>query len=178
MLELRVAALLFFAAPVLLPGDPAPPRFEQYPVSNIFRGTPAAPILATPNLRAYRTRIRSAVKTGEGVRRPEGEPQHPGPNFAGRFILVEIMCGSPCLVSVLVDAVTGQIHMLPNSVGIHLGFFGGGPYLPELEFRLDSNILVIKPCPNDSPVEDHYSLWTGTRWKLLQRIPQPARKLD
>ena len=38
------------------------PRFEDYPVVEIFKGIPAAPILATAEQRMYRTRIRNGSK--------------------------------------------------------------------------------------------------------------------
>jgi len=59
-----------------------PPRFEDYPVSGIFAGKPAAPIPATAEQRLYRTRIREGVALGMGVGR-DGIDQ-PGPNFAGQ----------------------------------------------------------------------------------------------
>ena len=43
------------------------PRFEDYPVSKIFSGTPATPILSTPETRRYQTRIRNGVSTGADV---------------------------------------------------------------------------------------------------------------
>ena len=57
------------------------PRFEDYLVTDIFHGTPAAPQLTTPTERLFRTRIREGVTKGLGVMR-EGKEQL-GPNFAG-----------------------------------------------------------------------------------------------
>ena len=43
------------------------PRFEDYPVTETFTGTPAAPILDTSEQRMFRTRIRNGALKGEGV---------------------------------------------------------------------------------------------------------------
>ena len=61
------------------------PRFEDYPVTETFMGTPAAPILASPEQRMFRTRIRNGALKGEGV--VDGITKRlltkPGTNFAG-----------------------------------------------------------------------------------------------
>lgn len=62
------------------------PRFEDYPVFDVFSGTPAAPILSTPEEKRYRTMIREGVSKGWGVFR-DGKEQA-GPNFAGHFIAI------------------------------------------------------------------------------------------
>jgi hypothetical protein len=77
---------------------PQPPRFEDYPVTEVFKGTPAPPILATPVQREFRTRIRSGVSTCEGVwygswRDPNKKP---GPNFSGHYFVIRWGCGSQC----------------------------------------------------------------------------------
>ena len=62
------------------------PRFEDYPVTEMFTGMPAAPILATPEQRMYRTRIRNGVLKGEGVVADSESLKpltKPGTNFAG-----------------------------------------------------------------------------------------------
>jgi hypothetical protein len=40
------------------------PRFEDYGISDIFKGTPTAPLIETPLHRMYRTRIREGVTKG------------------------------------------------------------------------------------------------------------------
>jgi hypothetical protein len=37
------------------------PRFADYPATESFQGTPAPPVLTTPEQRNYRTRIRNSV---------------------------------------------------------------------------------------------------------------------
>src|ERR1700722_6281073 len=82
------------------------PRFEDYLVTDIFHGTPAAPHLTTPTGRMYRTVIREGVAKGIGVIR-DGKEQA-GPNFAGHYIVITWGCGSPCGMMAIEDALTGK----------------------------------------------------------------------
>ena len=59
------------------------PRFEDYPVTDVFRGTPAQPVLADAEQREFRTRIREGVNKGYGVWEGTAGKDRPGPNFAG-----------------------------------------------------------------------------------------------
>ena len=44
-----------------------PPRFEDYPAKEVYKGPPVAPKILTPIQRRYRTRIREGVDKGWGV---------------------------------------------------------------------------------------------------------------
>ncbi len=50
------------------------PRFEDYPVGEIFNGTPGAPKLVTPLEKLFADQIRDGVEKGWGVFR-EGKEQ-------------------------------------------------------------------------------------------------------
>src|SRR5678815_3714906 len=41
-----------------------PPQFHDYPVTKIFRGTPAPPVLSSRNARRFRTQLRNSVQEG------------------------------------------------------------------------------------------------------------------
>ena len=167
------ALLLFFVALTAC----AQPRFEDYPVTKVFRGKPASPIFATPEDRLYRTRIREGVEKGWGVIR-DGKDQ-PGPNFAGHYIVIEWGCGVPCVMMVVVDARTGRIHHLPMAMGTRgeqrIGVPLFGLRSGEVNFRLDSRLLTIDACPEQSEKPDaacysHRYLWENEKWKLLGRV--------
>jgi hypothetical protein len=159
------------------------PKFEDYPVKEIFTGTPAAPILATPQQRLYRTRIREGVAKGAGVWR-DGQEQ-PGPNFAGHYFVIRWMCGSPCGMTAIVDARTGQIYNPPISEddgGGQMPFLlpevilpdvkTGAPWVADLEYRLNSRLMVVKAYDQTQQENYvHYFLWTNNRWTLLRRAP-------
>jgi hypothetical protein len=85
---------------VVLPGNAAAnhssiPSFEQYRVTRIYRGKPAAPVLRTPEDREYRIRIRKGASEG--------------PNFAGHYTIIILGCGTQCSSFVTVDAATGRV---------------------------------------------------------------------
>jgi hypothetical protein len=155
------------------------PKFEDYPVTKIFTGTPAAPILATPQQRLYRTRIREGVSKGEGVWR-DGQEQ-PGPNFAGHYIIISFGCGSPCELNAIVDAATGKIYNPPISQGLQLPGIAPGDPEPcpqwgqaNVKFHLNSKLMTVEAntdWPADKRNYRHYFLWENNQWKLLQKVP-------
>lgn len=159
------------------------PRFEDYPVGEIFTGTLADPKLTTPLERMYRTVIRQGVAKGWGVRRDGKETNVPGPNFAGNMIVVHWGCGVPCLSMALVHAKTGTIYYPPiSSVGVGVRDFAL-PLLtppqavsrqPDVDFRLDSKLMIVKATPKQTwehPSFTYYFLWQGDRWSLLRKVP-------
>jgi hypothetical protein len=161
------------------------PKFEDYPVKEIFTGTPAAPILATPQQRLYRTRIRKGVAKGAGVLR-DGKEQS-GPNFAGHYFVIWWTCGSPCGMTAIVDARSGKIYDPPLSSGDgpNDSFFlpdvilpdvkTGAPWAASPEFRLNSSLMIVTaydPAKDENYI--HYFLWKDNRWTLLRRAPLAA----
>ncbi len=159
------------------------PRFEDYPVHDLFRGAPVAPKIVTPLEHLYRTRIREGVKKGWGVDR-EGKEDVAGPNFAGRYIIVQWGCGSPCMKMVVVDASTGEVFPPPISAGsrgnqaftLRLSITGdSAPWPPKIEFHLSSRLLIAKatPClkPLPSPPYTYYFLLERNEWHLLTEVP-------
>jgi hypothetical protein len=93
------------------------PKFEEFSVTDIYRGKPAPVDLSTPNALNFKTRL-----TEEAAK---------GPNFAGHYTVVTWGCGTSCVVVSLVDAKTGAVHML---VGVN-------PWA-KLEYRLDSSLII------------------------------------
>ena len=153
------------------------PRFEDYPVTELFKGKPVAPILATSEQRRYRTRIREGVSLGIGVER-DGKQDQPGPNFAGHYIIITFGCGSPCILMAMVDAVTGEVYNSPMARGLQMSWLDGGPWLPAVEFRQNSKLMIMTPCPNlaRGPIYTHYFVWQDDHWNLIRRIllkPEP-----
>ena len=78
-----------------------PPRFEDYPVTDIFRGEAAAPVLATKDARMFRTELRRQASMG--------------PNFAGHFTLARWGCGAGCTTVAVIDAISGHVWFAPFS---------------------------------------------------------------
>jgi hypothetical protein len=123
------------------------PRFADYPATGIFQGTPAPPILTTPEQLNYRTRIRNGVAKGEGVWTGTGRNPvpHKTPNFAGHYFVIRWGCGSNCLMMAVVDAKTGKVHGSPMP-GHGTGFFlNMDPTVDvDIDFHPDSRLMILR----------------------------------
>ncbi len=157
------------------------PRFEDYPVKEVFNRIPHLPILVTPEQRLFRTRIREGVEKGWGVwiNGAWGEERNlPGPNFAGHYIVIVWGCGTACIRMAVSNAETGAVYdppvsykgfalpmlVFPNSVG----------RAADVEFRKDSRLMIVRATPHAdrrsaSPFA-FYSLWQDEHWTLLRRV--------
>ena len=141
-------------ATLLAPGFETP-RFEDLPVSEQFKGKPAAVKLASPEARRYRTVIREGA--GEG------------PNFAGHYTIVEWGCGAGCVQFAMVDAKTGSVFMPPFYVGPCALVEGetGEPEEP-LQYRIDSRLLIVSGSRNEEGEGVYYYKWDGKRLELIK----------
>jgi len=178
--KLRGASVLLFLAGCAWaqPHSRALPQFKDYPASEIFSGTPAAPKLVTPLEQDYAARIRGGVEKGYGVFRDGKEKK--GPNFAGDMIVVQWGCGSPCMRMALVNARTGDVYYPPislNRVGapsfdLPLLIIGESvPQNPRVRSRLNSSLMIIEATPSPSehpPCCAYYFVWRQNRWILLR----------
>jgi hypothetical protein len=121
------------------------------------------PILATPQQRHFRTRIREGVEKGWRVwingewRR---EQNRPGPNFAGRYIVIVWDCGPGCIQMAVSDAESGTVYNPPISEGGFalpmLTFPNSAGRAAEIQYRKNSRLMIIKATPH----VDH-----GTRFR-------------
>jgi len=153
------------------------PRFEDYLVTEVFSGTPAAPILSTPEQRRYRTRIRNGALPGiETTYGSWKNPvKHKAPNFAGHYFVIYWGCGSQCVMMATVDAETGKVYDPPLSgVGSEL-------YVPldnlsemEIDFRPDSSLLVLRNACQDfknrKSCGTYYFNWKNNHFALVKFV--------
>ena len=134
------------------------PRFEDYPVREVYRG-PAAPVrLDSRKARMFRTRLR--------------EDSRGGPNFAGRYAVVVWGCGTGCAQMGVVDSKTGRVYFPP------LEYMD----IPDTEdeaarsrvFRLDSRLLVLTRNRYDGlgSYTAYYYLFDGGRFRLLRKAEE------
>jgi hypothetical protein len=155
------------------PDSSGSPHFEDYGVSEVFEGTPVAPVLATPEQRRYRTRIRDGVLKDTGF---AGTWRHsiksPGPNFAGHYFIMEWGCGSQCVMMAIADAKTGTIYGPPLSEK-------GSLWVPldnlsemEIEFRRDTSLMVLRNACRNFRKECgiYYFNWKDNRFTLLKFV--------
>ncbi len=112
------------------------PRFEKYPVTERFQGHPAPPILATPEQRNFKTRIR------QGVLKVDSDKT--ALNFAGHYIVIVWGCGSDCAMMATVDALTGTIiePSLARRGSLQVPLDIWGPM--EIDFKPDSRLLILR----------------------------------
>jgi hypothetical protein len=144
------------------------PRFEDYPVREVYKG-PVAPVrLESKKARMFRTRLR--------------EDSRGGPNFAGRYTVVVWGCGTGCAQMALVDARNGRVYFPPVEY----------MDIPDMEdeaarsrvFRLDSRMLVVTRNHYDGQgtYTAYYFLFDGSRFRLLrkaeERLPPSPDEAD
>lgn len=97
--------------------------FQDYKNSEKFVGNPAGVDFSSrPEARKFYSVITNGAKFG--------------PNFAGHYTVVSWGCGTNCQGTAIVDANTGRI----NEYGL-LSTNG-------LDFRRDSNLLIVNPAKN------------------------------
>jgi hypothetical protein len=147
----------------------AVPKFEDFPVKEIFKGTPAKPVFRTASQRMFRTRIREGAAAG--------------PNFAGHYAIARWGCGSFCESIEIIDSKTGIVHDGPFGI---LGFMPVDEYqdvnvddlTPDrlgVEFKINSRLLIARGCEEDKDCASFFYEWTGTQFKLVLKLPVKPR---
>jgi hypothetical protein len=159
------------------------PRFDDHTVTEEFTGTPADPILNTPEKRRYRARIRQGVSNGQDVWSGNWKNPAiaPGPNFAGHYFIIRWGCGSECVTMAIVDARTGIVYEPPLAAK-------GSLFLPldslshmEVDFRINSSLIVLRDACRDFRDRRtcglYYFDWQDNRFRLLKfvRVDRPQR---
>ncbi len=138
--------------------QPAAPRFEDYPVREVYRG-PVAPVrLDSRRARMFRSRLR--------------EDSRSGPNFAGHYAVVVWGCGTGCAQMGVVDSKTGRVYFPP------LEYMD----IPDVEneatrgFRPDSRLLVLTQNHYDGrgSYTAFYYLFDKGRFRLLRKAEERA----
>lgn len=125
------------------PPEEARPRFADHPADG-----PRNPLVAhvdfasNPDAALFTDALTAAI----------GEP----PDFAGRYRIVQVGCGTSCQAALAVDAATGQVVTGPTA---ELG----------IDYRADSRLLVVNPIERVTAVfaEDQIPPWAATRWFLF-----------
>ena len=93
--------------------------------------------------------------------------------------VIQLGCGAPCMRMAIVDARTGDVFYPPISIsGVGARSFDlplftlrdSVPQNPEVQFRLDSSLMIIKATPGAQASYTYYFLWRENRWVLLRRV--------
>jgi hypothetical protein len=141
------------AAPATASAAPRPPelRFADFPPSYFYGSDPVLPEFKGDDEWAgnFRTRIRDGIAGGV--------------NYAGRYTIIEIGCGTSCRIAVMVDVSNGDVIRFPL----------GGEENYELEMTYTSESTLLKAVWKDEAgdgyencVKQDYGLEDG-QLKLL-----------
>jgi hypothetical protein len=136
-------------------GNQRLPRFEDYPVTETFKGPPAPPKLLRPGDRLFRTKIR------EGAAK--------GPNFAGHFSIADWGCGSGCISMAIVDAKDGKIYDAPfTALAWGIPMMQNSVEPPA--YKLDSRLMIVRGCLEEENCGSYFHEWNGSRFKLIRKV--------
>lgn len=142
-------------------------KFEDYPVKDVFNGTPAHPIIVKKEQREFRTAINDAAAKG--------------PNFAGHYTVAQWDCGSSCLGMAVIDEATGKVFPAPFTT-LTTPFVDGedAHTFKGLVFDLKSRLFIADGCPEDKQCATNYYEWKDDAFKNLRMVPQksPATPSD
>jgi hypothetical protein len=152
ILQTIIVAVLF--VPVVIPAAQKPLlRFEDFRVSETFKGKPAPVKLSSSRARMFRTMLRTNAE--EGV------------NFAGHYIVATWGCGSDCHSLAIIDARTGNVYFTPSVLWV-----GGQLYQEEdrLQFRKDSRLLIVAGARNDEGSGRYFYVWRNNQLRLIRAV--------
>jgi len=108
--------------------------FADFPAPKIYRGSPHRPDFRGRDREhvGFKTRICMGLKAGPNCARPKI-----GPNFAGKYSLIEFGCGTGgCVMGFVTDLTTGRVLPLPVEGENYM-------YL-DLSYRLDSRLISAR----------------------------------
>jgi hypothetical protein len=128
------------------------PSFEDFRVTQVFRGRPVPPVLDTPKARAFRTELRRQAASG--------------PNFAGHFTVALWGCGAGCTDVAIIDARSGQVWFA--SFSYEDAWQDGRIVCPHAaDFELSSELFIVRGDVNGK-IGQHYYRWHDRKFTLLQ----------
>jgi len=155
-----VFALWFCFAGVAKSQDLIFPRFEDYRVSEKFKGIPVpVKLRSARGASMFRTKLREGAKKG--------------PNFAGHYTVITWGCGTDCRLVAIVDARTGRVYFAPFTVSIPA----------DADYRLDSRLLIANPpertgwYENGEQMREVYkpSWWVWRNGRLIEIFPKSMK---
>ncbi len=138
----RALALGFASATLVMTFSSTAAAQQQ----QVYRAVPRLPDFhgQDRSFEAYRTRISDEMRTG--------------PNFAWRYAIVEIGCGTSCRFVYVGDLATGRVYEFP---------YGGEEfYMLDLRYNVKDSSVVARWISDEACMED-YLEWDGARFSSL-----------
>jgi hypothetical protein len=131
-------AVLLHALPASAAQKARAPRFADYPVAEIYKGPKAEPV-RPPDL---------APDDDLWLRLDDNHSPDDKINAAGHYVLATWSCGTACVASGLVDAITGKVIYLPSvSDWRHVR-----EDFEAVQSRANSRLIVMSGALNDGGV--------------------------
>lgn len=133
--------------------------FSEYPAKEVNVSTPPANLrFNSAQARRFRTAIRDASKEK--------------PNFAGHYRIAIWGCGTDCRGFAIIDLLSGKVTT-PKGIETISGSMGNED--PRLDFKVDSQLLVISGQINEDPKTEarHLFLWSGKQLTPIAKLPLP-----
>lgn len=135
-----------------------PYNFKDFPVKSLYKGKTSKPIITKEN-RQFRTRIRESAKQKV--------------NFAGKYILIRIGCGTSCEIFYFLDAVTGKVYSPNFSICCEFDYENPEKTrnLERIYYRIDSNLIVFAGSRNEENLRAlHYYNFDNGKLKHLKSV--------
>lgn len=144
---MKVSSLIALSIAATLTQAPTA-SFAQQDTISTYRGPVVLPDFSGRDraFAPYRTRIVSEVNTG--------------PNFAGRYAITEIGCGTSCRIAFIADLQTGRMYRFP---------YGGEEYYGLwLTYTVRSDMISAQWLDGAQCIKEDL-LWDGSGFSVLNR---------
>jgi hypothetical protein len=109
------------------------PRFEEYPVTKIYKGK-FAPLKYQDDEFEYKVRLQWAIENQQI-------------DFAGHYIATNWSCGMWCSVNAFIDVKTGKVYWSPISTEVCLPHleneFVCDENFTNIEYKIDSKLIIF-----------------------------------
>lgn len=130
--------------------------FEKFPVRGAYSGNSVMPDFSGRDRRFayYRTLIRETMKAR--------------PNFARKYSMIQIGCGSDCSTLYVGDHSNGRIVQFPRGAGKNS--------VISIHHQVDSRLLIVRWQYNSAYSEGTGCFWEAFDWR--QNKPKLLKKLN
>jgi hypothetical protein len=132
------------------------PSFREYRVAEIYGGMHArVNFSSNPEAASRRNELIAAANKGS--------------NFAGHYTVAQWGCGPTCSAFGIIDAVNGKVYF-PKTLS-RVGWAGWSGKEHGLNFRLESNLLIVYGSPNEEKKNGiYYYVWENNDLRLIRTV--------